>query len=183
METRQRSSNKSDKELLNNVAEGNSEALIELFELYKTDVYRLALVILKDLQTAQDATQEVFLKVKRHASEIRGENIKAWIMAITRNTAHNMFEKQKHEIAYENEFFENIPDKNYNSFEFYDLISSLEEIDQEIITLYIVNGLKHKEIAGIVHLKESLVRKRYTRALKKLKNMITNSGERSLCNE
>lgn len=183
METRQRASKKTDKELLNNVAEGNSEALIELFELYKTDVYRLALLILKDLQTAQDVTQEVFVKVKRHASEIRGENVKAWMMAITRNTAHNLLEKQKYEISYGNEFFENIPDENENPFEFYDLISSLEETDQEIITLYLVNGLKHKEIAGVVHLKESLVRKRYTRALKKLKNKIMNSGERSLCNE
>ena len=183
METRQRASKRSDEELLNNVAEGNSEVLVELFELYKTDVYRLALLILKDLQTAQDVTQEVFVKVKRHASEIRSENVKAWIMAITRNTAHNVFEKQKHEIVYENEFFYNIPDENYNSLEFYDLISALEEIDQEIITLYIVNGLKHKEIAGVVHLKESLVRKRYTRALKRLKNIITNSNEGSLCNE
>lgn len=173
----------SEKELLKNVAKEKPEALAELFELYKTDVYRLSLLILRDLQLAQDITQEVFIKVKIHASEVRSENVKAWIMAITRNTAYNALNKQRREINKENDFFINIPDENHDSFEFYDLIAPLEKIDQEIITLYIVNGLKHKEIAGVVHLKESLVRKRYTRALKKLKQLFTDPAERSLCNE
>lgn len=165
--------------LIRKLAEGDTAALTGLFELYKTDVYRLALLILRDTQLAQDVTQEVFIHVNQYASQMRGGEVKAWVMAITRNTSYNALKKRGHEVAEEEDFFASIPGEKEESLEFYDMIAPLEELDREIITLYIVNGLKHKEIASIVHLKESAVRKRYVRALKKLKDTMTTAEERS----
>lgn len=168
--------------LIHKVAKGDRAALTALFELYKTDVYRFSLLILRDVQLAQDVTQEVFLKVNQYASQMRGRDVKAWMLAIARNTAFNTLNKRKHEIAEEDDFFASIPENKGNSYEFYEMISPLEELDREIITLYIVGGLKHREIAGVVHLKESAVRKRYTRALEKLKNTLI-AEERSASHE
>lgn len=58
---------------------------------YKHKVFRLAFSILGDEGAAEDAAQEVFVKVWRGLPDYRGEcAIATWIYAITRNTCLTM---------------------------------------------------------------------------------------------
>jgi len=50
-----------------------------------------------------------------------------------------------------------------------EMLVDLKEIEREIISLKIVAGLTHKEIAKIFHMTAGGVKKRYKRALEKLK--------------
>ncbi len=69
----------------------NAVRLEGLVRDYKHKVFRLAFSILGDEGAAEDAAQEVFVKVWRGLPDYRGEcAIATWIYAITRNTCLTM---------------------------------------------------------------------------------------------
>jgi DNA-directed RNA polymerase specialized sigma24 family protein len=71
-------------------------ALIEFFRCYKDKVYRLALTILRDVQEAEDITQEVFLRLLRQIHSYRGEAaFDTWLTAITVNACRDRLRRQK----------------------------------------------------------------------------------------
>ena len=52
---------------------------------------------------------------------------------------------------------------------FMEMIADLNEVEREIISLKIIAGLTHREIARVLHMTTGSVKKRYERALNKLK--------------
>jgi len=58
-----------------------------LVDEYRDRVFRLACSLLSDPAAAEDATQEIFLKIWRALPDFRGDSaISTWIYAIARNT-------------------------------------------------------------------------------------------------
>lgn len=172
--------------LIGQIAKGNNEALEKLYILYKTNVFRVALVILEDPFLAEDVVQETFVKIKQNAKTFRyGNNEKGWIMTIARNVAIDILNKHKKEIVLESpieeagesrntaESCDNSSDKNEG---FLQLIQPLNNLDKQIVSLYLISELKHREIAGILGMNVSTVKKRYERAIKRIaKEMEGNS--------
>jgi RNA polymerase sigma-70 factor (ECF subfamily) len=141
-----------------------------LFEKYKTDVFRFALSFLRDTHSAQDITQEVFLSLIQNQAQIKnGARVKSWLMTTTRNLSLNVLNKRGRESADSDKSLDELPVRDESDFEFFAMIDCVEEIDRQIITLHIVTGLKHSQIARIVDLKPGTVRQRYARALKTIK--------------
>jgi RNA polymerase sigma-70 factor, ECF subfamily len=63
------------------------QAFERLLDEYRDKVFRLACSLLSDEAAAEDATQEIFLKIWRALPDFRGESsISTWIYAIARNT-------------------------------------------------------------------------------------------------
>ena len=58
------------KEIVLRLQGGSLEALGELYDLHNQMVYRTALVIIGDAETAADLLQEVFLRLYRFADKI-----------------------------------------------------------------------------------------------------------------
>ena len=56
--------------------------VMELFQLYKDDVYRLAVSYTHSIQDAEDVCQTVFLKLMEQSSLTPGRE-KAWLMQVT----------------------------------------------------------------------------------------------------
>ena len=64
-----------------------NEAFAPLLECFKDRVFRLAFSILRNETHAEDATQEVFLKIWKGLPAYHGgASLSTWIYAITRNT-------------------------------------------------------------------------------------------------
>ena len=58
----------------------------ELFRLYGNDVLRMCNVYLRKQSLAEDAFQDVFVKVMTRSDSYRGDSdIKYWILSIARN--------------------------------------------------------------------------------------------------
>lgn len=172
--------------LINQIAKGNNEALEKLYILYKTNVFRVALVILEDPYLAEDAVQETFMKIKQNAKTFRyGINEKGWIMTIARNAAIDILNKHKKEIVLESPIEEagespntaGLGDITDNENEgFLQLIQPLGDLDKQIVSLHLIGELKHREIAGILDMNVNTVKKRYERAIKRIaKEMEGNS--------
>lgn len=67
-----------------------SESFEEIFALYQSMVFNLALRILGDREEALDVSQEVFLSIYRKLNHFRGESsLKTWIYRIAINRASN----------------------------------------------------------------------------------------------
>jgi RNA polymerase sigma-70 factor (ECF subfamily) len=76
--------------------EGDGAAFEGLVELYGRQVLGTAARILHDTQEAQDAAQEVFLKLHRNLSRIRADaDLRAWIYRVTVNVCRDLWKKHR----------------------------------------------------------------------------------------
>ena len=159
--------------VIKRVAEGDNKALEELFLLYGNKVFRLALTILNDRFLAEDVVQETFLKVQQNAKSYRFRNSeREWIMTIAHNIAIDILRKRKREIVQEeiishSEIADVVTDCD-NDVGFLQLIEPLNELDRQIVSLHLISELKHREIAHILNMSVSAVKKRYERAIKRI---------------
>lgn len=140
----------------------NPYQINEWYERYKTGIFRYALSILKDSALAEDVLQETFLKLLTGKYTIQEDKAQAWLYKVARNLCYDILRKrsreQKVRVAAVME-----------SYAYIDLIASLDLSEREIVTLKIVGGLTHKEIAKIMGLTEHAAKKRYERAIHKLR--------------
>ncbi len=160
--------------VIKRVAEGDNKALEELFLLYGKKVFRLALAILNDRFLSEDVVQETFLRVQQNAKSYQFRNSeREWIMTIAHNIAIDILRKRKKEIVQEEISYSEIPDAvidGDNDIGFLQLIEPLNELDKQIVSLHLISELKHREIAHILNMSVSAVKKRYERAIKRIAN-------------
>lgn len=171
------------------LAEGDVGALSQLYSLLRRPVFLLALSILGDHALAEDVMQETFLKINEHAGSYRpGTNPKAWVLAITRNLALNMLRRRSREQPGD-DLLESLPCAEGGSaspavgtgagdaddrLDFARTMAQLGEPERSIVTMRVVCGLRHREIAKILGCAPGDVRVRYSRALKKLRSYYGN---------
>lgn len=133
------------------------------YEQYKTGIYRYALSILKDTQLAEDILQETFLRLLSGRHVVQPGKEQAWLYKVAHNLCYDILRKRNWETG---ELPEPMGKENYAYIE---LIAGLEETEREIVTLKIVGGLNHKEIAAVMGLSVHAAKKRYERAIQKLR--------------
>ena len=86
-----------DREVLERIADGQLEALEELYDRYRTMAYSVALRITKDRALAQDVVQDGFVGAWRNASryaEVRG-SVKTWLLAIVHHRAIDALRRRR----------------------------------------------------------------------------------------
>ncbi len=78
-----------DEELLGQMAARQPEALAGLYERYKRLIYSFVLHMLKDEATAEEITQDVFLRAWDAAGKFQGGRgkVSSWLLAIAHNRA------------------------------------------------------------------------------------------------
>lgn len=86
----------SDRELICRLRERDLSALGELFELYRHQVYRIALAIVRDPQVAEDILQDCFLKLHIYAHRIDPERpLMPWLYRVTANLCYTYVTRNK----------------------------------------------------------------------------------------
>jgi RNA polymerase sigma factor (sigma-70 family) len=86
-----------DREVLERIADGQIEALEELYDRYRTMAYSVALRITNDRALAQDVVQDGFVGAWRNASryaEVRG-SVKTWLLAIVHHRAIDALRRRR----------------------------------------------------------------------------------------
>ena len=134
------------------------------YEQYKTGLFRFALSILKDTESAEDILQEIFLRLLsgRYMPEPGKEQ--AYLYRAARNLCYDELRRRKRYA----EVPRHMPTES-GSNAYIELIAPLSRKQQEIITLKIVGGLTHREIATVIGISEQAAKKRYQRAIEKLR--------------
>ncbi len=74
--------------------EGNDHAFRLLVEKYRNDVFRTVFAVLRDQKEAEDAAQEVFMKIYTSLSQYENQGFKTWVTRIAVNHAIDVKRKQ-----------------------------------------------------------------------------------------
>lgn len=140
------------------------EQIHSWYETYKVGIYRYALSIIKDPAGAEDVLQETFLRLLQADSLcFEPGKEKAWLYRVARNLCYDILRARKREGREVREIC------GRSELEFMELIAPLKQTEREIVSLKILGNMTHREIAAVMKLTEQGTKKRYERAIKKLK--------------
>jgi len=90
----------SDLELVEKVKSGDRRAFSELVKRHQRSVLRLSLRFVKDMDTAEDVTQEAFIKAYEKLNSFEGRSsFKSWLFQIAVNTARNKIREWKRDTV------------------------------------------------------------------------------------
>ena len=158
------------------IAEGDREALKILYQRMNRQIYAVAYSVLRDFSLADDVVQETYVKIIEKAFSYRkGTNARAWVLSVARNLAIDLFRKRRFEGA-EETFTD--PAMRFDegavvsSMEVKRALDTLDDEERQIITLKIYAGLRHKEIASLLGITEEASKKKYQRAVAKLRGLL-----------
>ena len=157
--------------LLVAIGRGDNDAFAELYDKTKCGVFSFLYSYLQNYEDTRDALQNVYLKIKLNIDKYTPEsNGKAWILQIAKNIALNEIYARKNtvdidsvEIPSQTEFSEGIIEI---------MREHLSEDEQRIISLHVIWGLKHREIAQQLNCPTGTVTSKYKRSLAKLKSAL-----------
>lgn len=172
-----------DREIVERCLKGDIDCFSHLVANYKKLVYSIALRFLKDPQSAEDITQEVFFKAFRKL-RLYDTNMKfsAWIGRITHNTCIDIIRKDKnYQVVSSDEMVIEDTDESAD-----DLVIKKERkqwIEEQIrqlepgyktpLLLFHQAGLSYEEIARSMGVPLSIVKNRIYRARKMLKEKMS----------
>lgn len=85
-----------DKKLIHDFLNGDDKSLETLIRKYLSPIYNFLYRLSGDKSSADDLTQETFIKVWKNLSHFdQNKNFKVWIFTIAKNTAFDFFKKKK----------------------------------------------------------------------------------------
>ena len=178
------SENYIDERLFKRIGANDMEALDELYRLTERTLYAYILSIVKNHHEILDIMQETYLKVMSaaHLYKPMGKPL-AWMFTIAKNLHLSRIRKTKREInmdsleVEDDARFSYISD-NEDKIVLEAALDILTEEERQIILLYAVSGLKHREIADSIGLKLSTTLSKYHRALKKIRDYLSEGSDR-----
>jgi len=143
-------------------------------------MYNICLRMLNDPWEAEDVLQISFVDVFTKLHTFRGNStIGAWIKRIVVNNCINELRKRKMFFLDMEGNLGNIPEEEsgeemqaYRVESVKRCIQSLPDGFRAVLSLYLLEGYDHKEIAEILHITESTSKSQYHRAKSKLKEML-----------
>lgn len=153
-----------------------------LMDTYGNDVLRTSYMYLKNLQNAEDAFQEVFIRVFNKLESFKGESSeKTWIIRITINVCKDMLRSSWFKRVL---LTDKLKDKNVNigienriikieeNNVIFEEVMSLSHRFKEVIILYYYHNCNTAEISKILNVAEGTVRSRLHRAREILKTKL-----------
>jgi RNA polymerase sigma-70 factor (ECF subfamily) len=158
---------------------GDRKAQTHLYAAFYKKVYNSCYRILRNQQEAEDAMQESFIKAFSRLDKYENETpFEAWILRIAINTSiDKLRENQPEWVDYDEKHF-NFPENEDETEEWELTLEKVKQIKRAIerlpdaariiISLYLIEGYDHEEIAGILHISSGNVRIQYMRAKQKL---------------
>ncbi len=146
----------------------------EIYDKYYKDVYRFVLALSKNPHTAEDITQETFVKAIKGVDRFKGDcDIKVWLCQIAKNSFFTYAGRQKKEtvsvdmdVSTEDTGHDLISDTidKEQAIKIHKVLHDLSEPYKEVFTLRVFGELKFAQIAEIFGKTESWARVTYHRA-------------------
>ena len=168
--------------LIEECKRGDRKAQFRLYNQYSRAMYNLAYRMTNNREDAEDILQESFVECFRNLSTFRQEStLGAWLKKIIINRSINHLRKKKIPLEYHDNIPDNITeDESVVIFDTGRIIRAIEMLPDGyriILTLYLLEGYDHSEIAQIMGITESTSKSQYSRARNRLRTMISKKKE------
>lgn len=173
-----------DQELMELIKSENLDAFNELYSRYGRLVFNLAYKWTRNINEAEEVTQEVFEKiwVRRNTYVMKKSKVSSWIYKICQNTAFDFLRRKKKTSYLDESQLDFLVDDNINlenEIEMHvtrqllkNAIADLPKEQQEIIKLMYFEGKTQKEIAASLNIPLGTVKSRVKLAMTKLRRKI-----------
>ena len=164
--------------LIEECKRGSRKAQFKLYKQYSRAMYNLAYRFMNNREDSEDILQETFIECFRNIRSFRSEStFGLWLRTILINRCINHLRRKKVDLLY----YENVPEFSaeeeseiiLDTSVIFKNIEKLPDGYRIILTLYLIEGYDHTEIAQILGITESTSKSQYSRAKNKLKEMIT----------
>lgn len=171
-------------ELIQRCLQGDRQAYYSLYKLYKKGMYSVGLRIVNNTEEAEDVLQEAFISAFKNLDHYRGESsFGSWLKQIVVNKAINQVKKRKPERLPEDEQFDVMDEVTDDELEGYPFtiekvkraIAMLPDGYRTVVSLYLVEGYDHGEIAEILGISESTSKSQFNRSKKRIKEILENA--------
>ena len=169
---------------------GDVDALGELYERYKTQVYRTAVAITRDERAAEDILQEAFIRVYTYAGTI-DENLTLgpWLYRVTVNLAYSWTTRVKRWLSFIQDIFDHwispaqrhpemVAEEQEWKHNLWQALDVLPPAHRVVTILHYLEGLSLREIAYVMDIPEGTVKSRLHYARETLKKAIQERGRR-----
>ncbi len=125
---------------------------------YSDTVYRICLVILGNVEDAEDALQETMLRYYKKGPEATDEqHRKSWLIRVASNICRDILRRRHNDLNLDDCFNIGITDETIDVLH---QIVQLPEMYKLPLILYHIEGYKTEEISKILHVSSAVVRKR-----------------------
>ncbi|MFZ6027075.1 MAG: RNA polymerase sigma factor [Chloroflexota bacterium] len=173
--------------LLTRCQQGELAAFTELFTIHEARVYRLALTILYDSMDAEDAVQDVFLRVFRNIGTYRGQaSFTTWLTAIVVNTCRDKLRRRKLRQTFSLDWLYRQPtsqtpdiaetiEERWRKETVWAKVAQLDEAYRLPVILFYHEGLNADEVAHVLDLSVQNVYSRLNAARKLLRGALASS--------
>ncbi len=170
--------------LLQRIAQGDKEAFLELYHRYVNLVYSMALRVVGDGQTAEEVTQDVFMKIWQKGAlyDARRGRFSSWLLSVTRFAAIDRLRYEQRRPSTKEISEEARPPRELRQLsadhalweqgqQLRMLIEQLPPEQREVVELAYFGGLTHRELAEHLNLPLGTVKSRLRLGLNKLRTM------------
>ena len=158
------------------------QGFLDIINPVKDKMYRLALRLLVSKEAAEDATQDVILKLWNQKHKLKDyTNLEAFAMTVTKNYCLDELKAKKNNnlrIVHQN--YENNAISPQRGLELKDelnwingIVSELPEQQKIVFQLRDIEQLEFEEIIEITNMKSTAVRVALSRARKKIRESLT----------
>lgn len=167
-------------DLIERCKDGDHKAFNSLYELYAKAMYNVALRMINVEEEAQDILQEAFIKAYHKLYQFNYQsNFGAWLKRIVINQALDCIgKKQEHNVK----DIDGLDFVEADEIDWEEVDMTVERVKNSIkllpdgfrvvSSLYLFEGLEHKEIAQILGISESTSKSQLHRAKLKLKELM-----------
>ncbi len=185
--------------LIHDAQRGDLDSFNRLVLAYQELAYNLALRMLDDESSAEDATQTAFISAYRHMESFRGGSFKSWVMRMVTNTCYDELRRQKRrpttplepmndeddeevESPYwmaddHNPTPEQALDQRELESAIQGCLSDLPDDFRSVVIMVDVEGLDYQEVSDAIGKPLGTVKSRLARAREKMRDCLQGSWE------
>jgi RNA polymerase sigma-70 factor (ECF subfamily) len=162
----------------------NAKAQMQLYNLYCNAMLNVAYRYVKDRFIAEDIMQNAFIKAFKHIDSYKNEvAFGAWLKRIVINQSIDYLKQKKLDLVAINEEVTTVTEENnwnieteLSTDEIVEKIYQLKEKYKLVLSLYLLEGYDHQEIASILNITENTSRTHLLRGKKILKEQLKQSS-------
>lgn len=168
------------RELVERCIKGDRTAQYNLYRMYSKGMFNICLRMLSNSMEAEDTLQESFVDVFKKLYTYKYESTPgAWIKRIVVNNCINKLRKRKlilediDEVRFVPTEETEISDHSLEVNKIKKAMLQLPDGYRAIFSLYAMEGYDHQEIGQIMNISESTSKSQYSRAKKKIRELIS----------
>ncbi len=171
-------------ELVEACRRGTRKAQFELYRQYSKAMYNTCLRMLHNVQDAEDILQQSFVDVFSKLHTFKGQStIGVWIKRIVINNCINFLKKRRLKLVPLEDWQGNSAEEPEELIlartDVADIKAAIQKLPDGyriVFNLYLLEGYDHQEIADILEVSVATSKSQYSRAKKKLRQLLQHSG-------